>query len=265
MDVEEEELERICFNCNNFFPASIDGPTEFGICLNDKLFEPFIDELLEYSNFDCCKNLINEKKFSGNREACDDFSEVDMEECIEFDENSEFGKALMSSLTSGEFDNEKLEQLLLEEQIRNIDFKTLPTDTYAKQLKSPELKERYSAISSLGALVLHENESAFQELFSYLKKMPPPTTIANVHFKIEILNYLNHRKFRKLLTPYLIDELYNTPSNNTTRQWISAIFMLLEQCPAEDIREPLEKMLNEKRFSYRLKQKMKDILFQLED
>jgi hypothetical protein len=43
--MEEGELERVCFNCNHFFPASIQGPTEFGICLNDKEFEPFIDEL----------------------------------------------------------------------------------------------------------------------------------------------------------------------------------------------------------------------------
>ena len=43
-------MERICFNCNVFFPASMDENMEYGICLNDKEFEPFIDELLENFN-----------------------------------------------------------------------------------------------------------------------------------------------------------------------------------------------------------------------
>ncbi len=33
-----KELERVCYNCNNFFTASVDNVTEFGICLNDKSF-----------------------------------------------------------------------------------------------------------------------------------------------------------------------------------------------------------------------------------
>ena len=55
--MEKEELERVYFNCNHFFPASIEGPTEFGICLNDKEFSPFLDELLDNSNYACCQCL----------------------------------------------------------------------------------------------------------------------------------------------------------------------------------------------------------------
>lgn len=60
----------------------------------------------------------------------------------------------------------------------------------------------------------------------------------------------------------VLDELYRTPSNNTTRQWISDIFRFLEYSPIELSREPLEKMIKDKRFSYRLKKKMRNILSQ---
>jgi hypothetical protein len=36
--MDKEELDRTCFNCNQFFPALMYGPTELGICLNDKEF-----------------------------------------------------------------------------------------------------------------------------------------------------------------------------------------------------------------------------------
>ncbi len=260
--MEKEELERVCFNCNHFFPASIQGPTEFGICLNDKEFEPFIDELLDNSNYACCQELIDRKKFTGESEACPDFSEAEIEESIEIDENTEFGRALISSIKSGEFDSEKLEELLIEEQIRNIDFKTLPVDQYSKQLKSPKQEEQDAAMSTLGALIAQGNKAAFKELFKFLQQLPLPKTIEEVHLKKDILRNLEYSEPRTSLTRFLLDELYNTPSNNTTRQWISAILRFLEHFSGEEIHEPLKKMLKDKRFSYRLKQKIKNILYQ---
>jgi hypothetical protein len=58
----------------------------------------------------------------------------------------------------------------------------------------------------------------------------------------------------------LIKELYRTKSNNTTRSLISEIFKILRIIPLKYIEEDLENMLKDKRFSYRLKQKMKNIL-----
>jgi hypothetical protein len=132
-----EKLERICFNCNNFFSASMDEVTEFGICLNDQEFEPFIHEMLENLNYSCCQDLVERKKFSGNDDACPDFSEVELEEIIEIDDDSEFGRELIASIKSGQFNQEKLDELLFNEQIRNIDWKTVPVEKYASQLKSP--------------------------------------------------------------------------------------------------------------------------------
>jgi len=261
VEAKEEELERICLNCSCFLPASADELTEFGLCLNDEAFEPFIDELLGKSNYDCCKDLIERKKFLGDCEACPDF---DLGKRIEIDENSEFGRAILSALEKGPLDLKTFERLILEEEVRRIDFMTLPIDEHAKQLRSPKREEQDAAIKSLAALAKLENKAAFEELFNYLQQLPPPTTIEEVHFKIDLLRHFEYLEFRPLLTQFLLDELYNTPSNLTTRQWISAILEFLRRCPEEDVREPLEKMISEKRFSYRLKKKVEYLLYELE-
>lgn len=71
-----DHAERICANCHSFFPDTFDF-TEFGICLADPAFEPYIDELIDHGNFDVCRQLIEAKRFPADREACPDFDEVD--------------------------------------------------------------------------------------------------------------------------------------------------------------------------------------------
>ena len=256
----DEELERVCQNCNYFFPESIDKISECGICLNDEEFEPFIDELLENYNYVCCQSLVDKKKFSGNREACLDFSEIEIDECIEIDEDSEFRSELLSLIKAGNSNKEALEDLLIKEQLRSMDLKTLPVDKYSERLKSPKPGERNAAISGLRGLIASGNEEAIKLLIEYLKQLPAPEAIEEVHFNIYILESLEYSDSRSLLIPILIDKLYNTPSNNTTRQWISAIFRFLEHSPYEKIANPLSKMLKGKIFSYRLKKKIKDII-----
>jgi len=71
-----EHIERICSNCHSFFPDTFDM-TDSGICLADPAFEPYLDELLDRGNFDACRQLIEEKRFSCNREACPAYDEAD--------------------------------------------------------------------------------------------------------------------------------------------------------------------------------------------
>lgn len=136
----------------------------------------------------------------------------------------------------------------------------MPIDRYATQLKSNDSIERDKAISSLSGLIAFGNTDTFDELFNYFISLPSPASIRKVHHKIDLLKKLGHRDKDNDLLPHLIEELYNTPSNYTTRQWISAIFDFIGAFPSEQIREPLEKMLKDKRFSHRLKKKMKKIL-----
>lgn len=75
---DDGQLEPTCFDCNNFFPDLLSSmPTEFGICLNDKAFDPFIEEMLDNENFECCRELIQEKRFDGNCDTCEDFEQCE--------------------------------------------------------------------------------------------------------------------------------------------------------------------------------------------
>lgn len=254
--------KRICFDCAHFFLATMEEVTEFGICLNDEEFEPFFEELIENSNYDSCKGLIDQKKFDGEQEACGDFEEI---ESIEIDDNSHLGREILHLMQAGELTPESFEQALFEERISNIDWTTMPVERYEAQLKHPSSPEKRSeAISSLYCMISLGNKEAFRVLFHFFVELPLPKTLNEVHFKKELLRHLERSDTRAILLPYLIDELYRTPSNNTTRQWISDIFRFLEYSPIELSREPLEKMIKDKRFSYRLKKKMRDILSQRE-
>ena len=74
--MKKEQLERVCCNCNYFFPSRPEI-SEYGICLEDSEFDPFIDELLENLNYSCCQDLIREKEFTGDKDACNQYEEAE--------------------------------------------------------------------------------------------------------------------------------------------------------------------------------------------
>jgi hypothetical protein len=250
-------MEKTCIDCSAYLPIPHQEFSEFGICLNDEAFEPFVEELLEGSVPGSCEALLEEKKFVGERPVCSDFEES---EIIEIDDDSPFGKELRRLGASGELTSETLERAILEERVRRIDWKTMPVDQYVKQLESKRSRERDAGISSLGAMIGFGNPLAFHALLRFLSSLPPPETIKEVHLKREILRYLGCWEDKSAVALFLVEELGRIHSNNTTRQWISDIFRFLEQCPLGGIREPLEAMLSEKRFSYRFRGKVMDVL-----
>jgi len=75
-----------------------------------------------------------------------------------------------------------------------------------------------------------------------------------------VFQHLEYVRDKSAIIPHLINELYHIQSNNTTRQWISEILRYLKRCPIDKVRGPLEKLLKEKKFSYRLKNKIKNII-----
>jgi hypothetical protein len=201
--------------------------------------------------------LIEEKKFPGERKGCPDFQQM---ESFEIDDDSPLGRELWRLIDSGELSPETSQRALLEDQIRNIVRSTMPVDKQVSQLRDRDPSVRHKALSSLGAMMALGNEDAFRAMHAFLKDLPPPSTVSEVHFKREVLERLRYSERRELLVPDLVAELYRTRSNNTTRQWITDIFHFLSTLPLEKVREPLEKMLKDKRFSYRLKSKIRDIL-----
>jgi len=260
--MESEELERICLNCNYFFPASMKEVTEYGICLYDKAFEPFIDELLENYNYDSCKELIEEKKILGDTKACEHFEES---EKFEIDDDSYLGRELKNLKNSGELDIDAIKTAILSDEIEKIDWKTVPVDKYVAQLNNPDKNKQLEAISTLGSLANLGNKKALDQSIKYFKELPSPTTLDEVHFKIAIFEHLEYMKDRSIIIPHLINELYHIQSNNITRQWISKILKYLERCPINKVRDPLEKLLEEKKFSYKLKNKIENTIIACEE
>ncbi|HDL64773.1 MAG TPA: hypothetical protein ENH12_05225 [Proteobacteria bacterium] len=228
--------------------------------MNDEEFSPFFDELLDKGNYGCCQNLIDSKKFSGEREACPDFNPI--EDLGETDISDGFFDKFNICLQDDRADQGKLVSGTIDEIISMIDFQTMPVDKYIYTLHNATARdEKYSAISSLGVMISHRNIAAFTALFKFLKKLPPPLTIEAVHLRIEILQKLKNSKRKNELTRFLFKELKRTPSNNTTRQWFTSIFKYLKSLPFEEIDEPLSELLSDKRFSHRLKNRMREILY----
>jgi len=228
------ELELICSNCGYFFPASMKNPTKYGICLYDN---------------NSCKELIEEKKFLGETEACKHFEAL---EEFEIDDNSRLGRELRHRKNTVD-------------QIEKIDWKTIPIDRHVAQLNNPDKDKQLKALSTLASLAILGNKKAFDPLIEYFKKLPPPNTLDEVHFKLEVFRYVKYTKNELVIIPYLINELYHIQSNNTTRQWISKILQYLEFCPINMIRDPLEKLLKERRFSHKLKAKIKNTIIACEE
>ncbi len=249
---------KTCLECSAYLPASYNEFTEFGICLNDDTFEPFAEELLTGPIPDSCQALVEQKKFVGElHSTCPDFQPL---ESFEIDDNSRLGQRLRSLSEKGELTPETLEAALFEERVNQIDWKTQPVARYIRELESDDPNVRDKAISSLSALIALENHEAFLTLFRFLANLPPPTSIKEVHLKIDILGKLGAVRHRELIAPYLIQELGRTTSDNTTRQWILEILRILERCPLEAIKEPLEQVLAQRQFSYRLKRRIQDLI-----
>jgi len=251
---ENEELDRICINCNSFFPAET-TPTEYGICLMDGTFDPHIEELLENNNYDCCMDLIEKLKFDGNREVCKDFEPV---EGIEIDDGT--AAKIMELKANNNLNKESLKELLFIEAVEKIDWKNHPVDSYIELLQSGKKENVRSGINSLGALIAQCNEKAFTALYEFFKKLPSALSLEDVYLKIDILEKLNRRDRREDVFDCLVGELYKSPSNNTTKKLIQKIFRIMESIPLDIKREQLGKMLKDKRFSFRLKEKMKGML-----
>ena len=69
------EPDNICQNCSCFFEDTRDFEEGLGICIEDEIFAPFIDKIMENSDFSCCYDLYLKKRFSGEKAACSHYEE----------------------------------------------------------------------------------------------------------------------------------------------------------------------------------------------
>ena len=91
----------------------------------------------------------------------------------------------------------------------------------------------------------------------------PPSTLDEVHFKIFVLRQFKGPETSQELVEILLDDLEQTPSNNTTRQWITALLKRLSRAPVHQVEPRLMALIQKGLFSYRLKKKIEAMLDQM--
>jgi hypothetical protein len=251
------EEDKVCGDCNEFFPASADW-TEWGICLKDPEFEPFFEELLGNGNYDACRDLIAKKQFTSDKPACPDFEQ--MEPGIEIPDDSELGREIRRLADSGKLNKDTFMEAISRDELNRTDWTSVPVDKTVAKLKSSDRTEVMAAVRSLGGLHAMGNDAAFRALLAFFREMPAPATSEDGRFKMEILHELQHRRGQKELTQAVVDELWRTPSNRTTRQWITELLTFLSSQSYADIAEPLEAMLESQQFTPRMKEKIQAVL-----
>ncbi|MBW1901698.1 MAG: hypothetical protein JRJ20_08685 [Deltaproteobacteria bacterium] len=237
-----EELERICGNCNYSFPSE-PGGGELAICLNDPVFESYLDELLEDQDFSRCLHLVEENRFPWDHKACPEFDPAEIVDQVP----EEFAD-------------------IIEEFFDTTDWANLPVEGNLEDLNKANTPEQQkNAVKSLGVLISLGNKAAFDGLCSFLEALPCPENVEDTHFRVEILRHLTiSREDQSKLARLLVKDLFRTPSNNTTRGWYTAVFRFFEQSSADIAEEALTPMLESPQFSYRIKKRIKTILWEKE-
>ncbi len=245
--------EYTCADCERCLPDR-DGPTTSGICLLDPEFEPYLEEIMEL-DFTNCHRLVQKKSFDFNREACSDYTPAETIEMGELDDFMDGAAPLISEKQSPE-PGEKENGF----DVQKIDFKRLPVEPYLQDLYSSSGSRRQKAVDTIGALTTLGNEKARDVLLNFLKELGPPQNLEQARFKAETLRHFQGQESNHDLLEVLLSDLENTVSNNSTRQWITAILDFLGRAPVDLIKDQLQSMVDRKVFSQRLKKRVVDII-----
>ena len=260
--------EWTCGDCHGVHPSE-PFMSDFAICLHDPEFEPYIDDILERQDFSRCQELVRRKRFAWDREACDKLDPVeDLDEAEEW--SPELAGKVRKLIEEGGLSSEVLERVIIEHAVDNIDWANRPVDENLRGLKESKTPEaQREAVRSFGFLIGQGNRPAFDGLCGYLRELPPPEDVPAKELRIEILRQLGftrERSWQEELAHLLIDDLFRTPSNQTTRGWYTAVFNYFERsCPEGVAEDALERMLDSPQFSYRIKRRVRGILGQDSD
>jgi hypothetical protein len=252
---EELELMKICTNCNQFFPLN-EYQFKKGVCLLDDGLEPYLDDILEMRDLSPIKDLIESKLIDDDQESCEKFDpvEFDPSETIDIDDVDDD----IIDKIRGETDPQVIISKILErDPLQMVRF--VPMDVHKANLENPDKSVKEEALKQIANFATLNNLEAREIFYEYYENLPPAETLEDAHHRIDMLQRTKGISDEERYARLLLKELYRTESNNTTRGLISEVFKILSFVPFKYIKEDLEDMLNDKRFSYRLKQKMKVI------
>ena len=210
---------------------------DLGVCLNDKEFEPFIDEIIENGDFSVCYDLYLKKQFNGDKEPCDQYEEP---EEIEIPEGMD------------------LETYL---HIENLKHQNM--DEIIKYFYNSDSNIVINAISFIPKYVYIGSEDAYEGLLNYYMSLGPAESLDDVYTRMKIVELLAARSEKesgKDTIEAYVNELARTPSNNMTRQLYSLILKRLQRCPGEAVRELILELLNKRQYSYKIKKRIMGII-----
>lgn len=258
--VKQTDLEHTCVDCNAGFPAA-HGATEWAICLYDPEFGPYLELILGQQDYSQCHDLVSRNRFLWDRPACERFEPVERTSEIEL---TTTGAEELSRLADdGELNVPALEQVLLRDQLRKIDWSTVSVDPYVDSLhQSRSLRDRQEAIRLLGGLIAQRNDAALDFLCDYMDRLLPPATIEETHLRIALAEQLGNAHahgHRRRAAERLATDLRRIPSNNTTRGYYTAVFRFFERSSVSLVEEFLCPMLESGSLSHRLKRRIQEV------
>ena len=227
------EFDKICQNCSSFFQDSNDSDTDLGVCLNDDVFEPFLDEIMENFDFSNCYDMYLKKRFDGGREACDQYEEPEIIE-----------------IPDGEDINAYIHIEIMKHQ--NV-------DEIIKYFYDVDNEIVNKAISAISTYIHIGNKSAYEGLIKYYMGLNPAESLEDAYIRIKIVDILSSKESEKNTIDAYVNELARTPSNNTTRQLYTKILKRLSRCPLEMVQEPLLELLGKRKYSYKIKNRILEV------
>lgn len=232
MKNEIEDPNRICINCTQFMQDSTDIAESFyGICLIDEDFEPFLDDIFEHGEFSSCKELYMRKRYDGEKEACTEFEEM------EFPEDGESIDDFNGRMLVKQMQNENVDEIL-------------------GYLYNSDLEIVKRAIWKLTKYFYFDNPDAVNGLIDFYLSLDPAENLPDVHMRKEVVEVLSRKETEKRIMEAFVNELYRSPSNNTTNQLYSLILRRLSYCPADMVEDLLLDLLRKKHYASRMTQRI---------
>ena len=233
-DFEDDgiEFDRSCQNCTFFHQDSEDW--DYGICTNNEIFEPYMDEIIESGSFSCCHELYLQNRIEGVRDGCEQFEEI---ECMEIPEGVDI------------IDYLKYENL-----------KNQNVDEVVEYLYDTDINIVKRGLNALSTYVYIGNQGAFEILLKYYLSLGPAESLEDVYLRKDIIDMLSlYESDRRVIEAY-VNELERTPSNNTTRQLYTLLLERLYKCDNYIVFDLLFDLLNRKKYSQKIKNRIIEVM-----
>lgn len=226
---------RVCQNCT-FFLQDIDD-MDFGVCLHDDDFEPFLDKIIENRDFSNCQDLYLRGRCSGETDACDYYEEVEVELSVETDEGNL--KAYVDEL------------------------KSCNVEDVVRQLYNPDREVVSKGLSALSLYVYLGNTGACEGLIKYYEELGPAQSLDDVRLRVKIIGLISRLEEQPRVIEAYVNELARTPSNNTTRQLYTLILERLGNYRGPLVHDLLMDLLQRQDYASKIRQRIVDVAWQV--